>query len=159
MVKVDGLGDRSALLIRLAKELSGAYLKERIEGKCAVRSADDVVDYLTHELSGARNEKFLALYLNSKNEIIAVETLQEGTLNQTAVYPRKAIECALAYNARSIIFVHNHPSGDPTPSRADIKLTKELEKAARTVDIVVHDHIVIGKNSHSSIREHGWPGA
>ena len=96
-------------------------------------------------------EKFLAVFLNSKNEVLAIETINEGTINQTAVYPRKVVEEALRHNARSIIFVHNHPSGDATPSKSDITLTKELEKAAKTVDILVHDHIIIGRKGHHSL--------
>ncbi len=142
-----GIGDNAAVLIRLVKEAGKNYLKERITGKSVVGSAKDVVEFLTYELAGERVEKFMALYMNSKNEIEGLETLHEGTLHQTAVYPRKVIEQAFKHNARSLIFVHNHPSGDATPSRADIKLTGELEKAANAVDIVVHDHIIIGKNS------------
>lgn len=109
-------------------------------------------------LSGEKNEKFMVLYLTTKNELIDTEILEEGTINQTAVYPRKVVEGALKYNASALIFVHNHPSGDPTPSRTDKKLTESLVKAAQTIDVTVHDHIIIGKNSHFSGREDGWLG-
>ena len=98
----------------------------------------------------------MVLYLTSKNELIEVETLEEGTVNWTAVYPRKVIKGALHHNASALIFVHNHPSGDPSPSLTDRKLTENLEKAASTVDIIVHDHIIIGRHSHFSGRENGW---
>ena len=98
----------------------------------------------------------MVIYLTTKNELIEVEILEEGTINQTAVYPRKIIECALRHNAAALIFVHNHPSGDPTPSQTDRQLTDALEKAALSIDIAVHDHIIIGKNTHFSGREHGW---
>ena len=85
-----------------------------------------------------------------------METLDEGTINRTAVYPRKVIEGAIRHNASALIFVHNHPSGDPTPSITDRRLTEDLEKAASTVDITIHDHIIVGKDSHFSGRENGW---
>lgn len=153
-----GMGEHSAGLIKLAKEMGQAYLEEQILDKDILNSPKEVVDFLTIKLAGERDEKFLALFLSSKNEVLAIETINEGTINQTAVYPRKVIEHALRHNARSIIFVHNHPSGDSTPSKSDIRLTKELEDAARTVDILVHDHIIIGRNSHHSLRDSGWPG-
>ncbi len=158
LVEIPGMGEHSAGLIKLTKGLGSAYLEERVLGADVMSSPKEVVDFLTSKLAGERVEKFLALFLSSKNEVLAIETINEGTINQTAVYPRKVIEHALRHNARSIIFVHNHPSGDPTPSKSDIKLTKELEDAARTVDILVHDHIIIGRNSHHSLRDSGWPG-
>jgi DNA repair protein RadC len=158
LIATPGMGEHSAGLIKLAKELGRAYLEEQILGGDVMSSPKEVVDFLTIKLAGERVEKFLALFLSSKNEVLAIETINEGTLNQTAVYPRKIIEHALRHNARSIIFVHNHPSGDPTPSKSDLRLTKELEEAARTVDILVHDHIIIGRNGHHSLRDSGWPG-
>jgi DNA repair protein RadC len=155
---VKGVGENAAVLIKLLKEAAGAYLKEGVMKKDVVRSAKDVVDYLNLTLSGEKVEKFLALYLNSKNEILGVETLHEGSIDRTFVYPRKAIENAFKHNARSVIFVHNHPSGDPTPSEVDRKLTKELEAAASALDIIVHDHIIIGEKTHFSGKERGWLG-
>lgn len=153
---VRGVGPHSGVLLRLVKEVAGEYLKERMMKKDVIRSPRDVADYLSFTLSGERVEKFMALYLNSKNEILGVETLHEGSIDRTFVYPRKAIENAFKHNARSIIFVHNHPSGDPTPSEVDRKLTRELEAAATALDIIVHDHIIVGKNTHFSSREKGW---
>jgi DNA repair protein RadC len=158
LTEVPGMGEHSAGLIKLAKDMGTAYLEERVVGADIISSPGDVIDFLTIKLAGERVEKFLALYSSTKNEVLAIETINEGTINQTAVYPRKVIEHAIRHNARSIIFVHNHPSGDSTPSKSDIKLTKELEDAARTVDILVHDHIIIGRNSHHSLRDSGWPG-
>lgn len=158
LMAVRGVGEHSSVLISLVKEMAGAYLKERIEKKHVVGSAKDLLNYLNLTLSGEKVEKFLAVYLNSKNEILGVETLHEGTINQTVVYPRKVIEKAFKHNARSIIFVHNHPSGDPTPSKTDRLLTDKLVEAARTVDIKVHDHIIIGKTKHTSLRDLGWLG-
>jgi DNA repair protein RadC len=153
---IKGVGDNAAVLVRLVKEAAKEYLRERMMKRDVIRSPKDVADYLNLTLSGEKVEKFLALYLNSKNEILGVETLHEGAIDRTFVYPRKAIENAFKHNARSIIFVHNHPSGDPTPSDVDRRLTKELEAAASALDIIVHDHIIVGKNGHFSSREEGW---
>lgn len=153
---VPGMGENAALLIRLVKDMAGVYLRERLSGKDLIKNPKDVLDYLNLTLSGERVEKFLAIYLNSRNELLAIETLHEGTINQTVVYPRKAIEKAFKHNAKAVIFVHNHPSGDSTPSGVDRQLTKTLDRAALAVDILVHDHIIIGKSNHFSARENGW---
>lgn len=158
LAAVSGVGETTAVLIRLVKGVSKAFLKDRIIGRDAIRCTRDVLDYLEMTLSGERIEKFLAIYLNARNEVLAVEVLHEGTINQTAVYPRKAIELAFRHNARAVIFVHNHPSGDPTPSGMDRQLTRVLDRAASAVDLIVHDHIVIGRNRHVSMREKGWVG-
>lgn len=156
LTSVTGIGERTAVLIKLLKEGATFYLKTRIQGKGVLSSPKAVFDFCHHALAGERNEKFMVIYLSTKNEVIAIETLEEGTINQTAVYPRKIIEGALKHNASALIFVHNHPSGDPTPSRTDRQLTDDLKKAASTIDIAVHDHIIIGRNTHFSGRENGW---
>ncbi|MCK5256396.1 MAG: DNA repair protein RadC [Deltaproteobacteria bacterium] len=156
LASVKGIGERSAILIKLLKDGATLYLKTRIKSKEVLSSPQDVFNFCRYALSGERNEKFTVIYLTTKNEVIEVETLDEGTINRTAVYPRKVIEGAIRHNASALIFVHNHPSGDPTPSITDRRLTEDLEKAASTVDITVHDHIIIGKDSHFSGRENGW---
>jgi DNA repair protein RadC len=158
LTSIKGIGERSAILIKLLKEGSTLYLKDRVKGKEILSSPQHVLDFCHHTLSGERNEKFMVIYLTTKNELIDTEILEEGTINQTAVYPRKVVEGALRQNASALIFVHNHPSGDPTPSQTDRKLTEALVKAAFTIDVTVHDHIIIGKNTHFSGREGGWLG-
>ena len=156
LTSVTGLGERTAILIKLLKDGATLYLKTRIKSKEILSSPQDVLNFCQYALSGEKNERFMVIYLTTKNEVIEVETIDEGTINRTAVYPRKVIEGALRYNASALIFIHNHPSGDPTPSITDRQLTEDLEKAASTVEITVHDHIIIGKNSHFSGRENGW---
>lgn len=156
-LKASGLLTESgALLVKLMKEASGLYLRERMMGVDAVAQKKRVLDYLTLTLSGERIEKFIAIYLNSKNEVLSVDVLHEGTINQTVVYPRKAIEKAFMYRAGAVIFVHNHPSGDATPSGMDRQLARTLDNAAASVDLAVIDHIIVGKNRHFSARENGW---
>lgn len=156
LASVTGMGERTAVLVKLLKEGSTLYLKTRVKHREILSSPRDVLNFCDHALAGSKNEKFMILYLTTKNELIEAEILEEGTINQTAVYPRKVIEGALRHNASALIFVHNHPSGDPTPSQTDRELTDALAKAALTIDMAVHDHIIIGKNSHFSGREHGW---
>ncbi len=148
--------ESGCVMLKLLKEAAGAYLNERIIGREVLTDAGGLLDYLGLTLSGERIEKFLAVYLNARNEALAIEVLHEGTINQTVVYPRKAIEMAFKHNARAVIFVHNHPSGDPTPSNMDRQLTKVLDRAAAAVDLTVLDHVIIGRSGHYSAREHGW---
>lgn len=143
-----GLAGNAALFARLLKEASATYLKERMAGKDASQRPDYAIDYLRLSLSGQRVEKFAAIYLDGENRIVASELLHEGTINQTAVYPRKAIELALRHKASSMIFAHNHPSGDPMPSDADVKLAHALEDAARAVGLKVMSHVIIGHRAH-----------
>jgi DNA repair protein RadC len=156
LASIKGMGERTAILVKLLKEGSTLYLKARVKGNEIFSSPQHVLDFCHHTLSGERNEKFMVIYLTTKNELIDTEILEEGSINQTAVYPRKVVEGALKHNASALIFVHNHPSGDPTPSRTDRKLTEALVKAALTIDVTVHDHIIIGRNTHFSGREGGW---
>lgn len=153
---LDGIGENAATLFKLTKELSKLYLKEKTFNKDVLDSPKAVMDYLNLALSGERVEKFMALYLNSKNEILEIETLFEGCIDRSLVSPRKVIELAFKHNAKSIIFVHNHPSGDPTASKDDITITRDLVNAAKAVDIAVHDHIIVGKGKHVSGRKEGW---
>lgn len=155
--KVAGLNEKAVSLIMLMKPLAGSYLKERIADRDIIKDPRDVINYLKLTLSGEKIEKFLGLYLNSRNELLAVEVLHEGALTHSVIYPRKVIELAMKHNASSIIFVHNHPGGNPSPSKNDCTLMRSLEKAAATVDITVHDHMIIGRNSHFSARANGWP--
>jgi len=154
--EVEGVSENAALLIKLVKDVCGVYLKERMMGKDIIRCPKEALDYLNITLSGERIEKFMAIYLNSRNEVVAVEILHEGTINQTAVYPRKAIEQAFKCGASAVIFVHNHPSGDANPSNVDLQLTNVLDRAALAVDLIVHDHMIIGRNNYFSARENGW---
>lgn len=157
LARVEGLSEKAVSLIMLMKPLAGSYLKERIADRDIIKDPRDVINYLRLTLSGEKVEKFLGLYLNARNELLAVEVLHEGTLTHALVYPRKVIELAMKHNASSVIFVHNHPGGDPLPSKADCLLMRSLEKAAATVDITVHDHMIIGRNRHFSARANGWP--
>jgi len=153
---VPGVGPGAVVLIRLIKALSVLYMKERMTGVAVAGSSAEMLDYLRLALSGERVEKFMAVYLDAAGRIAAVEMLHEGTINQTAVYPRKAIEMAFAHRAAGVVFAHNHPSGSVNPSDSDRRLSAALDRAARSVDLTVYDHIIIGRDSHYSARQGGW---
>ncbi|MFY9554129.1 MAG: DNA repair protein RadC [Blastocatellia bacterium] len=151
--KVAGVGATSAILIRLIKELFAAYLEERMEGKDVLSSPGAVVDFARMKLAGLPHEAFMVIYLNVKNRVIEHEVLHEGTVDRAVVYPRRIIEGALTHKAAGLILSHNHPSGDPEPSQEDKRLTRSVIEAARTIEIRVLDHIIVGKNGYFSFQE------
>jgi DNA repair protein RadC len=153
--KVNGIGQHSAILIKLIKEASNHYLKEKTLETDVISSPAALLKYLKSTMSSLKDEHFRVLFLNSKNEIIKDETVQKGTVDETPVYPRKILTKALEVNAVSLIFAHNHPSGYPSPSHHDRKLTNTLIEAAQTFSIKIHDHIIIGKNGYFSFKEEG----
>lgn len=120
-----------------------------------LNSPEAVIRYCRASLEGLKNEVFDVIFVSTKNRVLGRERLSEGTIDQAAVYPRRVVSSALAANAASLIFVHNHPSGDPTPSPEDKQLTRRLEEAAQTVGIPVLDHLIVGNGGHFSFREQG----
>jgi len=152
--EVPDVGPASATLIRLVKELCGVYLAQKMEHLDALSSPQAVVEFARMRLSGLPHEAFMVIYLNTKNEVLDQEVLHEGTVDHAIVYPRRIIEAALRHHATGLILVHNHPSGHPEPSEEDKRLTRAIVEAARTIDIRVIDHIVVGKDSHFSFMEH-----
>lgn len=151
--EIHGIGSASATLIRLVKELCGAYLAERMKERDLLSSPQAVVDFARMKLSGLPHEAFMVIYLNTKNKVLKYEIVHEGTVDRTAVYPRRIIEGALAYHASSLILVHNHPSGHPKPSDEDKRLTQIITESARTVELRILDHIVVGKDGYFSFME------
>jgi DNA repair protein RadC len=151
--QVFGVGSISATLIRLVKELCTSYLSERMKKRDALSSPKLVADFARLKLSGLPHEAFMVVYLNVKNEILDHKVLIEGTVDSVAIYPRKIIEAALSNHATGLILVHNHPSGHPEPSEEDKKITRDIIEAARTLDIRVLDHIVVGKDGYFSFLE------
>lgn len=148
------LTEYSATLIRLVKTLFETYLREEALKRQRIPSLEVLVDYCRTTMGGLKDEQFRVLYLNSQNEIIAEEILQEGTVNQTVVYPRKILELALKHKATGLILVHNHPSGNPTPSASDRELTQTIIKASRALNLTVHDHLIISRHGYFSLAEH-----
>lgn len=156
LASLSGVGENTAILISMIKELAAAYLNEQAARNRPIKSPEDVMDFLRFILAPEDAEKFIAIYLNSKNEVLGFEVLLEGLLKPGILTPRAVIETAFRYNARSMIFVHSLSHGKATPTRAERELTEELERAASAVDILIHDHIIAGKETHLSAREIGW---
>jgi len=155
LTKIKGIGPKNALYLGLVHQVAGRYLKDRIAGKTFLGSSQAVFDYLFHSMRDLKREVFKVLFLSRKNEVIADQDLFQGSLTSSAVYPREIITMALEYKAAGLVFVHNHPSGDPTPSQEDKTLTRDLVWAAKLLMIQVIDHIVIGKNRYYSFADEG----
>jgi len=153
--EIKGIGPRNIIALRLIQEVSRRFLKERMMGKPYCHSSEEVFDYLYHALRDLRKEKFKVLFLDAKNRILEEKTVFEGTVDSSAVYPREIMKEALRSNSSSLIFVHNHPSGDPEPSVSDREITKELVFAANVMQLKVLDHIIIGNNCYFSFADEG----
>jgi len=153
--QIDGIGPRSAFGIKLVQEVARAFLKEKIVDKPVYKSAQEIFDYLYHSMRDLRKEVFKVIYLNSQNQIIETTDLFEGTVNSSSISPRQVVEGALKHNAASLIFVHNHPSGNPEPSKNDKEVTRDLVYAGSIMRIRVLDHIIIGNNRYFSFAGEG----
>lgn len=160
--EVSGCGGRSVDLLALIKEAASAYVGETASQRLPVKSAADAVCFVNDHSKeyGDRGEKLFALFLNSKNEILGIELLHEGEIKGALVQPRAVMEKAFGHNARSIIFVHT-ADGQAAPSKGERALAEGLQAAARSIDILVHDHIIAGKSNFLSARDLGWlrPGS
>ena len=152
---VPGIGARSTVLFRLLKAIASLYLKQKATEKRQVSCTTELLDFCRTKLGGKKDEEFCVIYLDTQNRIIEFETVQKGIVNQAVVYPRQVLESALRKKASAIILAHNHPSGHVRPSDADIRLTKTIMETAKVLDILVHDHIIIGENRFFSFREEG----
>lgn len=154
--ETEGVGDITAVFLNFIGDIAACSFKDKAEKqKISFRNKNQLISYLRNDIGFSKNEEFKVLFLNSVNEIIETEILFTGTIDKSVVYPRKILERALYHNARSIVFVHNHPSGNVSPSQKDIELTEEMKKFFKIVDINVLDHIIITKNSHFSFLEEG----
>ncbi len=152
---VKGLGDAKIATLLATIELSKRYLREQLDARRAVRNPDDVYQLLAHSMRDLHHEVFTVLFLNSKNEILAIEELFRGTINASSVHPREVIKRALQHGAAAIICAHNHPSGNPEPSPQDRQITRELKEACRLMELSLLDHLVVGHNRYWSFAEHG----
>jgi DNA repair protein RadC len=150
--EVDGIGEASINQIKLLAAAASRVAKGEIKRKLALSSWNDVIEYCRTGMAFADKEQFRLLFLDKSNQLIADEIQQTGTVDHTPVYPREVIKRALELSATALVLVHNHPSGDPTPSQADIQMTKAIVQIATPLGISVHDHIIVGKNGHASLK-------
>ena len=156
--EVDGVGDAVVHTLKLADAVRIRALQEAVKGRPVIGTWQAVLDYCSARLGYKKTEHFRVLFLDSHNALIADEEQQHGTIDHVVLYPREVVKRALEHGASAVILVHNHPSGDPSPSRADIELTREVAKAGATLGVTVHDHLVIGRSRHVSLREAGLLG-
>lgn len=150
--EVKGIGENAAILFVFLRELCTGYLESKALGTDFVNSPESVINYARMKIGTEQNEFFMALYLNTKNNVIDYDC-QEGTINRAAVYPRNILRRCLDIHAAAIILVHNHPSGLCDPSPADRRLTDSIKKAVETVEIKLLDHIIVSQAGYSSFAE------
>ncbi|WP_206109948.1 RadC family protein [Peteryoungia ipomoeae] len=150
--EVNGIGETVALDLKLVANIAQRMLKSELREKHVLSSWSSVIDYCHAAMAYETTEQFRILFLDKRNTLIADEVQGRGTVDHTPVYPREVVKRALELSATAIILVHNHPSGDPTPSRADIDMTRTIVETAKPLGITVHDHIIIGKEGHASLR-------
>lgn len=149
------LGEGAVVQLKIVEAAALRLSRTRLLGKPALSSWSALLDYCSAAMARSETEEFRVLFLDRKNALIADEVQSHGTVDHAPVYPREIIKRALALNASALILAHNHPSGDPTPSRADIEMTREIAEAARALRIAVHDHIVIGRGGTASFKALG----
>jgi len=152
LAEVVGLGEAAIVEIKLIEAAAARFARGEIRRRPALSSWKAVLDYVRTAMAFAEKEQFRILFLDKRNQLIADEVQQTGTVDHTPVYPREVVKRALELSATAIILVHNHPSGDPTPSSADIQMTEQIIAVAQPLGIAVHDHLVVGRDGHASLR-------
>ena len=152
---VEGLGEAGAAALRVVQAAALRLARAEVMDRPVLNNWDRLIAYLAAALSREKVEQFRVLFLDTRNRLIADEAQARGTVNHTPVYPREVVRRALELQATALILVHNHPSGDPTPSRADLEMTQEVKAAAQSLGIVLHDHLVVGNGRHLSFRREG----
>ncbi len=150
-----GLSVSAIAGVRLVREVALRFMRAELHDRPLVESWDKLINYCSARIAYSKVEEFHILFLDRKNALIRDERLQRGTIDHTPVYPREVIKRALELGASALILVHNHPSGDPNPSKADIAVTKDIVKAAAPLGVTVHDHLIIGRGRHTSLRDLG----
>jgi DNA repair protein RadC len=150
-----GVGPAGIAALKAVREASLRLMFSELEGRPVIGSWDKLIDYCSAQIAHGTVEEFHVLFLDRKNVLIKHERQQRGTVDHTPVYTREVVKRALELGASALILVHNHPSGDPAPSKADISVTQEIKKAAAPLGLTLHDHLIIGRNRHASLRELG----
>jgi DNA repair protein RadC len=155
LAKIPGIGESVIAVFRTVQEAAVRLVREEMMDKPVIQSWKALLDYCRASMGHSKIEQFRILFLNQKLMIIADELQEVGTIDRAAVYPREVVKRALYLDAKAVILVHNHPSGDTKPSRADIDITKQIMQAAAFVGVELHDHVVISSKSHYSFKSHG----
>lgn len=150
--EVKGIKEATATDLKIVQAAASRLARGQVKKRPVLSSWSAVLDYCRTAMAFADKEQLRVLFLDKRNQLIADELLQTGTVDHTPVYPREVVKRALEVSATAIILVHNHPSGDPTPSRADIQMTQSIVEIAKPLGISVHDHIIVGKEGHASLK-------
>jgi DNA repair protein RadC len=148
----EGLGGAAIDEIKIVQAAANRFTRGEVKRKTVLSSWSSVLDYCRSAMAFSEREQFRILFLDKRNQLIADEVQATGTVDHTPVYPREVVKRALELSATAVVLVHNHPSGDPTPSRADIQMTKQIVEVAKPLGIEVHDHIIVGKEGHASLK-------
>lgn len=156
LCEIKGIGASNLFGIKLIKAVADRYLEKKLIQKDPISNSQDLFEYLYHTMKDKHRECFKVVYLDAKNKVIAAETLFEGTLTSSSIYPREVVKAALNNHAAALIFAHNHPSGDPNPSQEDLAITRQLVFACKVMGILVHEHLVIGDNCYFSFADKGY---
>jgi DNA repair protein RadC len=152
LMMVDGLGEAGAAALKLVQGAALRMMRQEVSVQPVLSTWERLTDYLTAAMGHERTEQFRVLFLDSRNKLIADEVQGIGTINHAPAYPREVVRRCLELHASAVILAHNHPSGDPAPSREDVALTTEIARAAGTMGITVHDHIIVGRGKWLSFR-------
>lgn len=152
LAEVKGLGEAAVTELKIVQAAASRLVKGAVQKRTVLSSWSAVLDYCRAAMAFAEKEQLRVLFLDKRNQLIADEVQQTGTVDHTPVYPREMVKRALELSATAIVIVHNHPSGDPTPSRADIQMTQSIVEIAKPLGISVHDHIIVGKEGHTSFK-------
>jgi DNA repair protein RadC len=152
LLEVKGLGEAGITALKVVQAAASRLLRGAVTKRQALSSSASVLNYCRSAQAFADRELFRILFLDKRNHLIADEVQQTGTIDHTPVYPREVVKRALELSSTAVILVHNHPSGDPTPSRADIQMTQQIISVAQPLGISVHDHIIVGKEGHASLK-------
>ncbi|MGH7126858.1 MAG: RadC family protein [Stellaceae bacterium] len=155
LLAIPGMGEASVAALKAVREAGLRLLRAEVAKRPVLSSWQQLLDYCQAAAGHAEVEEFRLLFLDRKNALIADERQQRGTIDHTPVYPREVVKRALELGASALIMVHNHPSGDPTPSKADIEMTREVQKAAAGLGVTLHDHVILGRGRHSSLKSLG----
>jgi DNA repair protein RadC len=155
LLDTPGLGPHAVTALKLVQEAGVRMARAEVMDRPVLNNWDRLMDYLTTVLSREKVEQFRILFLDPRNRLIADEAQARGTVNHTPVYPREVVRRALELHATALILVHNHPSGDPTPSRADIEMTEEVRDAVSVLGVTLHDHVIVGNGRWLSFRQEG----
>ncbi len=153
--EVEGVGPAAVAVLKIGRETARRLAREETSERPVIASWDRLLSYCRIALADETVERFHLLFLDKKNQLIADEAQSRGTVDHTPVYPREVVKRALELDAAAIILVHNHPSGDPTPSKADVEMTREIVDAAKKLNLKVHDHVIITRRAHTSFKQRG----